>query len=169
MEAFICGRFFACCFFWLAHFKKRKPVCARSFTGRTERDHKYRDPSSGNDGRNRKVRKKRMKKQLMLACLAFCLAFSSHSMAAEKNGWRSEAGGSVYYVKGTKAKGLKTIGSYTYYFKKEDGTLLKNRWLRYKGKYYYFQNRGRMVTKPLGRKKILCRKRRSPCHQSVGR
>ena len=87
-----------------------------------------------------------MKKQLMLACLAFCLAFSSHSMAAEKNGWRSEAGGSVYYVKGTKAKGLKTIGSYTYYFKKEDGTLLKNRWLRYKGKYYYFQNRGRMVT-----------------------
>ena len=33
-----------------------------------------------------------MKKQLMLACLAFCLAFSSHSMAAEKNGWRSEAG-----------------------------------------------------------------------------
>ena len=44
-----------------------------------------------------------MKKQLMLACLAFCLAFSSHSMAAEKNGWRSEAGGSVYYVKGTKA------------------------------------------------------------------
>ncbi|MFQ9150552.1 MAG: hypothetical protein ACLR6B_02495 [Blautia sp.] len=48
-----------------------------------------------------------MKKQLMLACLAFCLAFSSHSMAAEKNGWRSEAGGSVYYVKGTKAKGLK--------------------------------------------------------------
>lgn len=45
-----------------------------------------------------------MKKQLMLACLAFCLAFSSHSMAAEKNGWRSEAGGSVYYVKGTKAK-----------------------------------------------------------------
>ena len=82
----------------------------------------------------------------MLACLAFCLAFSSHSMAAEKNGWRSEAGGSVYYVKGTKAKGLKTIGSYTYYFKKEDGTLLKNRWLRYKGKYYYFQNRGRMVT-----------------------
>ena len=99
-----------------------------------------------------------MKKQLMLACLAFCLAFSSHSMAAEKNGWRSEAGGSVYYVKGTKAKGLKKIGSYTYYFKKEDGTLLKNRWLRYKGKYYYFQNRGRMVTSRWVGKNIMSEK-----------
>ena len=87
-----------------------------------------------------------MKKQLVLAALAFCLLFSDHSMAAEKNGWRSESGGSVYYVKGTRVKGLKKIGSHTYYFKKEDGTLLKNRWLLYKGKYYYFQSRGRMVT-----------------------
>lgn len=31
-----------------------------------------------------KVRKKRMKKQLVLAALAFCLLFSDHSMAAEK-------------------------------------------------------------------------------------
>ena len=78
-----------------------------------------------------------MKKQLMLTGLVFCLTFSCYStdsIAAEKNGWRSEAGGSVYYVKGTKVKGMKKIGSYTYYFKKENGTLLKNRWLKYKGK-----------------------------------
>ena len=136
-------------------FTKGEPVCFRPFLGRATGNHKFGSAPSGNDRRYEKVRKKRMKKQLVLAALAFCLLFSDHSMAAEKNGWRSESGGSVYYVKGTRVKGLKKIGSHTYYFKKEDGTLLKNRWLLYKGKYYYFQSRGR--------------KGRCSCHQSMDR
>ena len=126
----------------------------------------------GNDRRYEKVRKKRMKKQLVLAASGFPPASPSPTiaMAAEKNGWRSQSGGSVYYVKGTRVKGLKRDRFHrTHHFKKEDGTLLKNRWLLYKGDTIIFRAEAGWLQKQLDRAELLCGKGRRSCHQSMDR
>ena len=63
---------------------------------------------------------------------------------AKKNGWRTEGGYRLYYVKGTPLTGWQTIAGKKYYLK-SNGQMAKG-WQKIKGKKYYFKSNGRMVT-----------------------
>lgn len=83
---------------------------------------------------------------------------------AKKNGWRTEGGYRLYYVKGTPLTGWQTLAGKKYYFDKSgkmakgwlklsgkkyylksNGQMAKG-WQKIKGKKYYFKSNGRMVT-----------------------
>ena len=91
------------------------------------------------------------KKNLICFCfLCFMAAFflfPGSASAARKNGWVTKGSTRYYYQNGQKVTGMKKIGSYTYYFRKETGTMVKSRWVRKNGNYYYFLKNGRMAKK----------------------
>lgn len=87
--------------------------------------------------------------------------------AASENGWRSIGKGRYYYVNGKPAKGLKKIGSYTYYFSKT-GVMQKNKWVQFGSYKRYFGSNGRMVKNTrIGLRSInkqgLYKNNESPC------
>ena len=61
-----------------------------------------------------------------------------------KNGWKKTKAGKVYYKNGKKLTGLQVIGKYTYYFNKK-GIMIKNKFVKIKGKTYAFDKKGHMV------------------------
>ncbi|WP_288071665.1 fibronectin type III domain-containing protein [Adlercreutzia caecimuris] len=62
---------------------------------------------------------------------------------AKKNGWRTEGGYRLYYVKGTPLTGWQTLSGKKYYFNKS-GKMAKG-WLKLSGKTYYFNGNGAML------------------------
>lgn len=62
---------------------------------------------------------------------------------AKKNGWRTEGGYRLYYVKGTPLTGWQTLSGKKYYFNKS-GKMAKG-WLKLSGKKYYFNGNGAML------------------------
>lgn len=82
---------------------------------------------------------------LSIGIFVLFLLYSQSTSAAEKRGWVTENGSRYYYQNGSKVKGLKKIGAYTYYFRRSNGKMLKNRWLCINGRYYYFQSSGPMA------------------------
>lgn len=69
--------------------------------------------------------------------------YSVYAASAAK-GWCSMGKNRYYYVNGKPAKGMKKIGSHTYYFSKT-GVMQKNKWVQFGSYKRYFGSNGRMV------------------------